>query len=31
LAFGDNFISSWIRETNLMRIHADPDTDPKHC
>ncbi len=37
LAFGANFISSWIRiriwnadpDTNLMRIHADPD--PKHC
>ncbi len=38
LAFGANFISRWIRirigmririqETNLMRIHADPD--PKH-
>jgi hypothetical protein len=30
--FGANFISGWIRiriqETNLMRIHADPDTDP---
>ncbi len=37
LAFGANFISSWIRirvwnadpDTNLMRTHADPD--PKHC
>jgi hypothetical protein len=31
LAFGANFISSWIRiqETNLMRIHTD--LDPKHC
>jgi hypothetical protein len=33
LAFGAHFISCWIRiqEANLMRIHADPDPDPKHC
>ncbi len=34
LAFGAHFISCWIRiriqEANLMRIHADPDPDPKH-
>jgi hypothetical protein len=32
LAFGAHFICCWIRiriqEANLMRIHADPDTDP---
>ncbi len=41
LAFGANLSAAGsgsafemrirIQETNLMRIHADPDTDPEHC
>jgi hypothetical protein len=36
LAFGANFISSWIRIRIWNadpgdKFNADPDTDPKHC